>query len=62
MDNGKSSFSSFLQPLDKSIPISQSMDNIIEESLDVKMPVKEFSTDRNEGDRLNFYPFEDFIQ
>mgnify|MGYP001562583810 FL=1 len=38
------------------------MDNIIEESLDVKMPVKEFSTDRNEGDRLNFYPFEDFIQ
>lgn len=39
------------------------MDNIMEQNLlEVKIPVKEFATDRNSEDRLNFYPFEDFIQ
>jgi hypothetical protein len=47
----------------KTIPLSQSMDNIMEHILDVKLPVKEFSTDRCEEDnRINFYPFEDIIQ
>jgi hypothetical protein len=31
------------------------MDNIIDGVLEVKMPVKEFCTDRNDKDRIDFH-------